>query len=402
MQKLKILFLASNPRDTPILQLDEEIRSISEKIRASEFRDCLDLFSAWAVRADDLLQILNQYKPHIVHFSGHGNEQGEIILINESGVSKPVSQQALTSLFKTLKDNIKLVILNSCYSRMQAEAIANTIDCVIGMNAAIGDRSAAIFAAAFYRAIGFGRTIKEAFDQGITSLLLEGSFEDTTPDLIVGKKIIPDQIILLNELKPTTKIDLVVTEEKYLGDKLVENLDVPQLIEKLSESFIEVSKNLAPVNQKYPIGIISIIFIDVDGLLGINKVYGRDIGDEVIRYVKYLLKKAIGNYEVLRLRAGDQFVVILPELDVDAAMKVAKKCQRMMLRCDWKSIAPDLHITCTYCVAQYGDELMDRWVGRAIYGTKDAKTKNPNQVIKAPLTLPNYFVLDRLAAYCSS
>ena len=45
----------------------------------------------------------------------------------------------------------------------------------------IGDDAAITFAASFYRAIGFGRTIQEAFDQGRTALMLEGIPEERTP-----------------------------------------------------------------------------------------------------------------------------------------------------------------------------------------------------------------------------
>ena len=67
-----MLFLAANPAGTPPLKLDEEIRQITAKIRAAEYRDSLELVSRWAVRPDDLQQALLEVKPHVVHFSGHG------------------------------------------------------------------------------------------------------------------------------------------------------------------------------------------------------------------------------------------------------------------------------------------------------------------------------------------
>jgi len=70
MTKVRILFLAANPEKLNHLKLDEEVRSISEKIRSAEYRDSLDLVPVWAVRADDFLQALNTHKPQIVHFSG--------------------------------------------------------------------------------------------------------------------------------------------------------------------------------------------------------------------------------------------------------------------------------------------------------------------------------------------
>ena len=185
MNKIKILFLAANPASTSQLRLDEEIRAITEKIRASEHRDSLELISAWAVRPDDLLQLLNMHRPHIVHFSGHGSQAGELLLADSGGEARPVSTRALTALFSTLKDNIRLVVLNACYSRVQGQSIGQSIDYVVGMNAAIGDTAAMVFAASFYRALGFARTVQEAFDQGLAAILLEGIPEEGTPELLI-------------------------------------------------------------------------------------------------------------------------------------------------------------------------------------------------------------------------
>src|SRR2546422_605022 len=111
--KIKILFFASNPKDVTPLNLDEEIRSITTKIRASEHRDALDLISRWAVRPDDLLQELNIHKPIVVHFSGHGSSSGELVLMDDLRQAKMVSPSALKALFSTLQDNIRLVVLNA-------------------------------------------------------------------------------------------------------------------------------------------------------------------------------------------------------------------------------------------------------------------------------------------------
>src|SRR5690348_1663009 len=90
--KLKVLFLSANPAGTQPLALDEEIREITNKIRASEHREAVELISRWAVRPDDLLQALNEHKPHIVHFSGHGSPTEEILLLDNDRHPKPVSK----------------------------------------------------------------------------------------------------------------------------------------------------------------------------------------------------------------------------------------------------------------------------------------------------------------------
>ena len=195
---IKILFLSANPAGTGRLALDQEIREVTSKIRAADYRDSLELVSWWAVRPDDLLQSFNEHRPHIVHFSGHGSHSEEIILTDSSGRPKPVSKAALVSLFRTLKDNIRVVLLNACFSRPQAEAIIQVSDCAIGMRTAIGDQAAITFAASFYRAIAFGRSVQEAFEQGTTALMLEGIPEEDTPELLVRAGVNASEIFLLN------------------------------------------------------------------------------------------------------------------------------------------------------------------------------------------------------------
>lgn len=74
-----MLFLAANPLDQEQLRLDEEVRAIGEMIRKSEHRDAVRLESRWAVRPLDVLQAINECRPRVVHFSGHGSGQDEIV-----------------------------------------------------------------------------------------------------------------------------------------------------------------------------------------------------------------------------------------------------------------------------------------------------------------------------------
>lgn len=184
-EKVRILFLAANPKDSTKLRVDEEIREIHARIRAADFRDSFDLVSRWAVRPLDLLQAFNEVRPHVVHFSGHGTKHAELVLEDSDGSPKPVSEAALAALFRNVRDNIRLVLLNACHSESQALAISKEIECTIGMNAAIGDEAAIVFASTFYGALAFGRSVAEAHEQGRTALMLQGIAEESTPTLLV-------------------------------------------------------------------------------------------------------------------------------------------------------------------------------------------------------------------------
>ena len=184
---IKILFLAASPYNTPQLRLYQEVRTIDEKLRLSTLRHKFDLKQQWAVRVSDLQGHLLRHRPQLVHFSGHGSSSSAIMLENSAGRGHPVSPRALSSLFSVLKNDIRCVVLNACYSEVQAQAIAQHIEYVIGMSAAITDSAAIAFAAAFYQALGFGLDIKTAFDLGCVQIDLENLNEQDVPKLLTLK-----------------------------------------------------------------------------------------------------------------------------------------------------------------------------------------------------------------------
>ena len=175
---ITILFLAANPIDTEQLRLDEEIRAIDERLRRAEFRNFFEIKQHWAARVTDLQECFLRYKPNIVHFSGHGNTASEIILQDSEGKSHPVPAKALGALFSSFQKEIQCVVLNACYSEIQAMAIAEHIDCVIGMSKAISDPAARSFAFSFYQALGYRKSVSEAFRLGCGQIALEGLKED--------------------------------------------------------------------------------------------------------------------------------------------------------------------------------------------------------------------------------
>jgi hypothetical protein len=185
-KQIVVLFLAANPLDQVQLRLDEEARAIGEMIRKSEHRDAVKLESRWAVRPLDVLQAINECKPRIIHFSGHGSNQDQIVFQDDTGHTKVVSKEAIVQVMASASGDIHLVFFNTCYSRGQAEAVVQHIPAAIGMNTTIGDNAARVFSAQFYSAIGFGLSVGRAFQQAKAALMLEAIPEEDTPELFVA------------------------------------------------------------------------------------------------------------------------------------------------------------------------------------------------------------------------
>lgn len=182
-----VLFLASNPRNTPHLRLDEEIREIGEGLRRSRHREDFTLEQKWAVRSVDIHRAMLDFDPQIVHFSGHGVGNEGIQLEDDSGQAQPVSGEALADLFD-LFPNVECILLNACYSEVQAAAIARCVKYVIGMKQEIGDEAAVKFAIGFYDTLGAGKSVHFAYRLGCNAIRLAGIPEHLTPIIKVNER----------------------------------------------------------------------------------------------------------------------------------------------------------------------------------------------------------------------
>ena len=180
---IKVLVLAANPRDTDTLQLDREIREIDTRLRLSKARDQFNVKQNWAVRVEDIRQALLDFEPQIVHFSGHGAGTDGLIVENETRKSQFVSTEAWVKLFQFFEPKIECVLLNACYSEVQAAALSQCVPYVIGMSHAVGDRAAILFTAGFYEALGASRSYEDAYKFGCVALATEGISEDLVPVL---------------------------------------------------------------------------------------------------------------------------------------------------------------------------------------------------------------------------
>ncbi len=177
-----ILILAANPKNTSRLRLEEEIREIDEGLRRANKREQFKLEMKLAVRQRDFYRAILDTQPQIVHFCGHGAGEDGIILEDEMGITAFVQADTLASLFKLFaKKKVECVVLNACYSEVQANAISQHINHVIGMNRAIGDKAAINFAVAFYDALAAGEDVEFAFELGCSQLV--GLKENQTPVL---------------------------------------------------------------------------------------------------------------------------------------------------------------------------------------------------------------------------
>ena len=181
LDRVKILFLAANPRGTYQLRIDQEIRGITEEIDRSKDRENIEIVTRWAVRGRDVTRELMNTEPHFVHFAGHGGGGDEsFVAENEAGEPEVLRVRGLVGAFKAVDGDIRCVVVNACSTRQLADGLKKALPRahVIGMRRPVGDDAAIDFAIGFYQAIGAGKDIKQSFELGLALMEMRSGDED--------------------------------------------------------------------------------------------------------------------------------------------------------------------------------------------------------------------------------
>jgi diguanylate cyclase (GGDEF)-like protein len=117
-------------------------------------------------------------------------------------------------------------------------------------------------------------------------------------------------------------VTLVETHDAATTDRLTAVANRPSL---LSTLFAEVER---AVRYERP---LAVGFVDVDLFKGVNDTYGHHAGDLVLRGVAGVLKANVRATDTVGRYGGEEFMLILPETDVDDAAVLAEKLRQLVL-----------------------------------------------------------------------
>lgn len=92
-------------------------------------------------------------------------------------------------------------------------------------------------------------------------------------------------------------------------------------------------------SQRYQ-RVFAYLMIDLDGFKQVNDKYGHPIGDSVLQQVSALLRQNTRDTDFLARYGGDEFAMVLPEIDRENALAVAQKI-RDVLESYWLLLPDD-------------------------------------------------------------
>jgi hypothetical protein len=198
-EKLRVLYLTANP-DLD-LRTEEEVRQVQQALRGAKYRDFIAIEQKPAATFQDLLDGLNDVRPHVVHFSGHGGAQA--LLMDGGDVHGEAAQEVTFGLLiKALEATDSpptLLVLNACDTLDGADVILPAVPVVVAMSKEVLDVAAIVFAQQFYAALASGQSVGSALKQA--KVAIEAALIDdgasALPRCISRDDVVIDDLVLV-------------------------------------------------------------------------------------------------------------------------------------------------------------------------------------------------------------
>lgn len=170
VEMLRVLMVSASPENQVRLRVDQEFHQIIARVRATRHRDRFHFEQVQAVQFEHLRTALMEYQPHILHLSAHGDLDGSLVFEGDADGARTVPRSKIIRLLESLRDDLRLVVVNACHSQALARELAPAVGVAIGMSDAVRDAAAIAFAVAFYEGLGFGKSVEKAFDVALIGL----------------------------------------------------------------------------------------------------------------------------------------------------------------------------------------------------------------------------------------
>jgi len=181
---INILFLAAVPKGVAPLSIDKEYRDIEDVLDESPLGMRFRLFRHAKVQRPELERTLSTFQPHIVHFAGHGSENGSLLVEGTDGNRWELDRDTIRTIFKAYGQSVKMAVLNACYSEVTANVLRESVSYVVANSIAVFDEHAITFSKTFYSTLFKDETLNKCFREALKAVQDKDPQGALTPQLL--------------------------------------------------------------------------------------------------------------------------------------------------------------------------------------------------------------------------
>ncbi|WP_426370505.1 diguanylate cyclase [Pseudocolwellia sp. HL-MZ7] len=200
----------------------------------------------------------------------------------------------------------------------------------------------------------------DEFDSIVTAFnLMNHKLSETMVSLAMMKNIVEDRTRVLEQLSNTDPLTKVANRRALFerGDLELSRTD-------------RIHNNL------------TLILLDCDYFKNVNDVYGHQIGDELLKHICKICNKEIRSIDFLGRYGGEEFIIILPDCDVDGGIEIAKRIQNSLIKDCLIVEGKELNVTLSMGISMLIDEseTFEQLINKADQAMYVAKENGRNRI----------------------
>lgn len=302
--------------------------------------------------------------------------QGQVAAL-QTIISQPMDKRAIADAERNLRDAI---IKQSSLKQSLTDAKATLkslmttfIDRLSNLTESTGE---------YHQKIeGYSQKISKADNLTQLGHILEDVMRDTRmiqasalrshEELLKTKKQADEAEARIKQLEQ----ELMQVSELVREDQLTGALNRRGLDETMERELKRADRSRCP---------LSVALLDIDNFKRLNDTLGHQVGDQALVHLAKVIKETLRPADTVGRYGGEEFVIVLPDTPLEAAVEVLQRLQRDLTRKFFLHNNERILVTFSAGVALRGkDEDQEDLLGRADKAMYQAKQAGKNRVVAA-------------------
>jgi diguanylate cyclase len=313
-----------------IFILTENARKLKDwQLMAKQFRALLVRVELIGANEEgmkqDLLRLLKLLVDNITELVADDEWIRGQIAVVQTIVSSPLDRALIQDAEKSLKE---VIFKQGMLKHSLGEAKSSFKNMISTFVDRLGDMSDS--SGSYQKKVeNYAEKLSETEDILQINVLLENLMKDTHT---MQAEIVRSREVLLEQRDSVESAQEKIRKLQEELSELSEAVRVDQLTGVLNRRGLDEAMTREMARAQRGGGLLSVALLDIDNFKSLNDTYGHNVGDTALQHLAKVIQTTMRPTDVVSRFGGEEFVILLPDTDLEAAVSTVKRLQRALTK----------------------------------------------------------------------